>query len=436
MKKNHFMNRSQMVSEKIMAILNNPVARENSELLETAEEYGALCRNYNTRSEQAVNQMNLGYFSDAMRIVTMFHLVDDYKYLSFPRRADWKNDCANLGFEIPPELNHDNAARIMQLEGRMTAELNQLLKRHRQLAFEHPETTARLNVLYQLHKLETDNPVWLDMILMLEKKRDNEIAAEFSRTPNAIHAIPDLRLMLNDLKSPNRQSPLPEQLFGSIKRGLESLEYKKNLGDVSTLADNLSDAWLDHDAEMTKRYAKDWIVAYENYRKCLAPGADMSALKLIYDKIAEPMAWYNKWKPLETTIQRFKDVKTHFLQTAAAKGTTLGELVDSYSEVETTSSQLKDLLNSYKFASQGLDFEYPITEDETNIPESMMNLYDKRYEKLRRGIRKDRALLSMKAMAISCLIICVIVWGAQRKMKLGGWPNICGNGTVDTEEVI
>lgn len=378
------MSKSETIVAQIERVMSNPEETTLEVMSELAISYTACCREINLRLDKAVEQAKAGNSSEAIRQMEMFHLIDEYNYVNFARKDEWKNTCMTLGLEVPITTHDDKASQLIQLYETIRP-MQAFLSKHRRLALEHTPIKERLELLYSLAPMEMLNPVWDEMIQDYEKKRLEEIKTEFAATTQGIESAGLLQSFVDELSSANRLSPPPEELLTRLRGILSGYQKDKIIDYLKKSSEQLTDAYR----QMDKAEVKKYLLACNDAIKRIPQSAVPEEVR---QSLRAPMQWLSEIKKREILEKDFEE-KLSLLEQSLAAEDDIEELAAHYSTVS--------------IAAESGNFD---------IPESIIRSYRQRVNMLDTQKRRKHIVILLAIILIAVFVGWGVYFGSQQVM--------------------
>lgn len=134
--------------------------------------------------------------------------------------------------------------------------LENLLKRHRQLALAKMPLRDRIQVLRQLQKADAVNPVWQDDLLVLERARQKRIAVEIEQAAS-INDLPQLQRLWEEVNQ-KWIEPMQPALISDMKLRITQLEQRALGEKLETIWASLEAAHQNKDVAAAEPLLAQW----------------------------------------------------------------------------------------------------------------------------------------------------------------------------------
>lgn len=150
-----------------------------------ASAYRDEVKRVNQRLDESVMLLRKGLRSEAIQRIEMRpNALELAVELDFPEWDEWNEILQFMAIPLPPRLNHEYISQINEaiLE---VLPLEALMRRHRRLAIAKAPLAARLKVLRQIARVDSDSQVWQRDIEVWEKTRLTQIDQEIQEALDA-----------------------------------------------------------------------------------------------------------------------------------------------------------------------------------------------------------------------------------------------------------
>lgn len=376
------MSKSETIVGRIEQALANPEESTLEIMKELASEYLVCCREVNRHLEMAEEQAKSGNSSEAIRQMETFQIMEEYNYVNFAHKDQWKQTCLTLGLDVPITTLDAKADRLIQLYETL-GPMRKLLTAHRLLALEHAPLKNRLAILYQIAPMEMLNPVWDEMIHQYEKARLDEIQKEFAQLPKSVESAGALQSILDELCSTNRLTPPPIPFIQRLQEILNGFQNDKMVEYLTLTSEKLTEAYRQMDKEKVKKYLGSYYDVVKRIPADMIP-------ENIRQSIRAPLAWFSEVRKREILEKEF-EAKLSVLERSLASDETLEEITAQYSAVA--------------IAAEGGDF---------SIPESISEAYRSRISMLDTQKRRKVFMIVFVLSLFLVLVGVGIFWATQR----------------------
>jgi len=231
----------QRVVEYLRDVRSSPVTAVTDELRQYAAQYAELCRQANERLRRCTAMLQRGLRSEALQLAAeppnLLQLVDA---LDLPDASIWADTCQQFDLPVPPPLQMDRAE---QLRAAMNQEptLEELLRRHRQLALERAPLRERLEVMRRIAGLDTESPFWDRDIRTFEHARLKEMRLELAAAVrnNDAAAISQLAA---ELEENQWRQPIPDDLQKAVNHAFHLMMKTEVEARLTELLQRLREA--------------------------------------------------------------------------------------------------------------------------------------------------------------------------------------------------
>ena len=150
-----------------------------------ASAYRDEVKRVNQRLDESVMLLRKGLRSEAIQRIEMRpNALELAVELDFPEWDEWNEILQFMAIPLPPRLKHEYISQINEaiLE---VLPLEALMRRHRRLAIAKAPLEARLKVLRQIARVDSDSQVWQRDIEVWEKTRLTQIDQEIQEALDA-----------------------------------------------------------------------------------------------------------------------------------------------------------------------------------------------------------------------------------------------------------
>ena len=233
-------------------------SQENIDFMRAAAaDYAMVCDQINDRLRQCGALLRDGLRTEAIqRSEEEPSLLDVVTVLDFPERPQWSKVMEQFGIVPAPPLLMDIAAELNDAYA-LEQPIAGLLARHRLLALAKAPIGQRLQTLWKLANVDTNNPVWQEDIATFEAARQNEIAQEVSSATR--HGdFATLAQLEKELNNNDWFTPLNQTLIQQIVDNRKKLERKAALATLDNLAEELLTAYSDGNTAQGRAIRERW----------------------------------------------------------------------------------------------------------------------------------------------------------------------------------
>ena len=265
-------------------------------LVDLNAEYGEACESVNARLTQIVGLLVEGYRDEAIQIAEQSpNVSDQLTQLDFPERWNWIELVSEHQLEVPPCLMMSAASELERAYDEVRR-LEPLLKRNRLLALAQAPLSARITTLQQLYKHDPTNPIWVDDLELLQRKRLVEIKEEFqiAKAQDRTDVLTELAAELNQ----KWEIPIPQSLLDTVSGTSQRMERDQAREKMVGIADWLNRVLLEYDAEGGRKLRTAWHEM--NQTAMLAPDDEVAL------SAQEPLNWLAELDAEEAADQEFE----------------------------------------------------------------------------------------------------------------------------------
>lgn len=243
--------------EEIREAVNSPETADPDLLGEAAIAYGDACRDANVRLREVDGLLKRGLRAEAIQVAEREpNLVDVVGELDFPLLEEWQGMLAQWGMQLPPQLQMDIGARLNAAYAEQMP-LESLFRRHRMLALARAPLPARLNVLRQIRKQDSDNPAWPTDIEQYERHRVKELSTEIPAAGRR-GDFAALAEMVEEVEASDWDRPIPTELVDLARLQFHQVRANTSRQALASLLPQMDRAYSEFDTTRASLLAKQW----------------------------------------------------------------------------------------------------------------------------------------------------------------------------------
>ncbi|MBO7679973.1 MAG: hypothetical protein J6S75_09925, partial [Thermoguttaceae bacterium] len=314
------MYKSEEIAERVLQTLNNPASvglgAEPQQVIdivtELAADYSQACARVNDLLRRAREYSSVGNTAEAIRIIKLFHVEDDYQNLKLGGQDErWRLFCDEYGFPVSDPLD-ENSYKEVQCLYEVYDLIKDKLKEFRVLSLRRAPLKERLASLRQLAAIDMRTSIWNEMASEHEKARDEEIERRFSALPKTKENAPEALEMLRELTDFNRVTPLPEAIIKKVRAftGRMNLELQKET--LHKTVDRMLDAFRENDRAEAERCMAVW----SRLTGGMPPG---EIPKKLIEEVRGPSQWLQELRQQDDRKREYRE-KLDLLEEAFADG--------------------------------------------------------------------------------------------------------------------
>ncbi len=287
-----------------------------------AAEYNDACRESNRRLREVARLLRDGLRSEAIQVAEQEPPLLEFVAELDALLEDWQEMLADMGLELPPDLEIDMAAELNSAYAEILP-LEQLLRKHRLLAIARAPLAARLTVLRQIAEKDNTNSSWRTDVESYEEARLREIKEELKEVKTGdVAALQQLRKELSE--SP-WTCEIPKEISQEIDTAY-ALELKAAARrKLEELVPQLDRAYSEFDPEVATQLSEQWS-------KYLA-AADLSSGDPLEDAAREALDWVEQQQQLLVEEEEFSN-RLASLENALDRDTPREQLETLYHKVQ------------------------------------------------------------------------------------------------------
>ncbi|QDT93663.1 coiled-coil domain-containing protein [Gimesia algae] len=251
------MNEIQQLVEEIQAILAEP-ARPQFETIDSLNRaLMEMVNRMNGRLRRCDALLSQGLRTEAIQLAEQApDVLTAISYLDFPEWDEWAGLVREDGLNAPPEPLIEIAAEINQ-SYTVASALEHHLNQHRVLALARAPLSKRLMVMRKIRRLDADNPIWQDDILVFEKQRFEQIRNEVQVAAQQGNADILATLEQELTSTPWQKSPSQKLVSRTVAAHKQSRMLKAEQ-ELRTLEPKLTEAFAELDLEKARPLRSRW----------------------------------------------------------------------------------------------------------------------------------------------------------------------------------
>jgi len=241
----------------IQSAVFSPETAEPDFLRDSAAQYAEACAEVNDRLREAARLLHRGLRSEALQLAEEEpNLLDTVASLDFPELPTWTELLIGWGMAPPPPLLIELAADINQAYADQQP-LESLLKQHRLFALARAPLAARIHIIRQINKADTDSATWEADLVMLEEARLKEIASE-AEVASKEKNLSNLATIVAELSEDQWTVTMPASLVARVNGLHEKLAGKLALDELAYAEVNLNTAHMALDIDAAREVRSRW----------------------------------------------------------------------------------------------------------------------------------------------------------------------------------
>ena len=246
----------QQLVDDIETLLASPTGVAPEAVTRLQEFYDQATKLVNARLRQCDDLLKKGLRNEALELCDFEpKLLDLFLILDFPERETWMEtvkQCGSVSTElligVAMELT-DAAAAVKPL-----AELMYQVRLH---ALARSPLPTRIQVMRQLSKLDTDNPVWEEDLRVFEKARHNQLASEVQLAIKAA-SFEKLSGLDEELRNPDWLTPPAKGIVKQVNDMLAALRRQQARQELQRLEPSLVAAFAAFDVVQGRQIREEW----------------------------------------------------------------------------------------------------------------------------------------------------------------------------------
>lgn len=361
--------------ESIRVTLASAVEPKREELSELHDQLDEHIRVANRRLRECDGLLANGHRSEAIQLAEQEpNLLEFVGFLDFPELHEWNDFVAEHGLKVTPEIQIDVATDLNHAYSDDTP-LERYLNKLRVYSLGRAPLRQRIDILRKIAKLDVESPHWQDDLKSYEQVRLRQMQDEF-RTADERHDYEKLGELYTELKQTKWSMKPGKQFVQRLTESLGSLHQQQSFAKLRDVYRNLRIAKEDDDVGAAERLIDEWT---ETIAQCDRSSEDVRQVEA---KAGEVFSWVELHQESEASADEKKR------------------------EIE----KLKRLIRSPRSTIDALEARYDaITEDGTELPETIVNQYLDRIEEIEADIERKR---KMKLAGIGVAVLVVLIAAA------------------------